>query len=56
MHLKIISFLIFLIFAVHSNGMQLLIPMDETQKDHLKSYGIAYWVLEKDVEVKWLLN
>ncbi len=30
--------------------------MDETQKDHLKSYGIAYWVLEKDVEVKWLLN
>jgi hypothetical protein len=30
--------------------------MDETQKDHLKSYGIAFWVLEKDVEVKWLLN
>jgi hypothetical protein len=30
--------------------------MDEIQKDHLKSYGIAFWVLEKDVEVKWLLN
>lgn len=30
--------------------------MDETQKDHLKSYGIAYWVLGKNVEVKWLLN
>jgi hypothetical protein len=30
--------------------------MDETQKDHLKSYGITFWTLEKDVEVKWLLN
>ena len=33
-----------------------LIPMDDTQKNHLKSYGIAYWVLKKDIEVKWLLN
>ncbi len=30
--------------------------MDDTQKDHLKSYGITFWALEKDVEVKWLLN
>jgi len=30
--------------------------MDLTQKDHLKSYGIAYWVLERDIEVSWLLN
>jgi hypothetical protein len=30
--------------------------MDETQKDHLKSYGIAYWALQHDVEVSWLLN
>ena len=34
----------------------LLIPMDETQKDHLKAYGIAYSVLEYDKEVEWLLN
>ena len=34
----------------------LLIPMDETQKNHLKAYGIAYWALERDVEVTWLLN
>jgi len=33
-----------------------LIPMDETQKNHLKSYGIAFWVLERDVEVSWMLN
>jgi hypothetical protein len=30
--------------------------MDNTQKDHLKAYGIAYWTLERGVEVKWLLN
>ena len=34
----------------------LLIPMDESQKNHLKAYGIAYWTLTKDAEVKWLLN
>jgi hypothetical protein len=35
---------------------QVLISMDEKQKDHLKSYGIAYWVLQQDAEVDWLLN
>jgi hypothetical protein len=34
----------------------ILIPMDDTQREHLKAYGIAYWVLEQDVEVSWLLN
>jgi len=37
-------------------GMHVLIPMDETQKNHIKAYGVAYWVLQKDVEVDWLLN
>ena len=36
---------------------QILIPMDETQKNHLKSYGIAFWLLDKQkTEVTWLLN
>ncbi len=30
--------------------------MDETQKNHLKAYGVAYWVLAQDAEVSWLLN
>ena len=35
----------------------ILIPMDaETQKNHLKAYGITYWTLEQSVNVKWLLN
>lgn len=34
----------------------LLIPMDKTQKNHLKAYGITYWVLTKEVQTEWLLN
>ena len=34
----------------------ILVPMDVSQKDHLKAYGITYWVLSKDVEAHWLLN
>ncbi len=30
--------------------------MDESQKNHLKAYGIAYWVLNNEIEVMWLLN
>ena len=28
----------------------------ETQKNHLKAYGITFWALEKQQKVKWLLN
>ncbi|WP_163323124.1 asparagine synthetase B [Draconibacterium mangrovi] len=45
-----------LFMALNAGAVSLLIPMDDMQKDHLKSYGIAYWVLEQDIEVKWLLN
>lgn len=34
----------------------ILIPMDESQSNHLKAYGISYWVLSKEVPVDWLLN
>jgi len=34
----------------------LLIPMDESQQNHIKSYGIAYWVLEQKLSIEWLLN
>ncbi|MEL6194439.1 MAG: asparagine synthetase B, partial [Bacteroidota bacterium] len=34
----------------------LLVPMDQSQSDHLKAYGVAFWVLEYQVEVEWLLN
>ncbi len=30
--------------------------MDDTQKNHLKAYGIAYWILQNDIDIEWLLN
>lgn len=30
--------------------------MDETQANHLKAYGIAYWVLNQDESIDWMLN
>lgn len=37
-------------------GANLLVPMDLAQTDHLKAYGLAYWVLERGETVEWLLN
>jgi len=33
-----------------------MIPMDQTQNDHLKAYGIAYYSLTSSINVEWLLN
>ena len=42
--------MIFLIF------LRLLIPMDGVQTDHLRAYGLTYWVLEQGLDAEWLLN
>jgi hypothetical protein len=35
----------------------ILIPMDNSQKNHLKAYGIAFYILhERHMEMDWLLN
>lgn len=44
------------LLSFSSMASTILLPMDETQKDHLKSYGVAYWALGKNVSVDWLLN
>ena len=28
----------------------------EIQENHLKAYGVTFWVLERNLKVKWLLN
>ena len=43
-------------FRINVQSASLLIPMDNVQKNHLKAYGIAYWVLQKQVDISWLLN
>lgn len=54
-------FNIFLLLTVFCNthnsfGGAILVPMDETQKNHIKAYGVSYWVLENGVVMEWLLN
>ncbi len=49
-------FLFCLFSVVSARANYIFIPMDNKQTDHLKAYGIAYWVLKKDTEVDWLLN
>src|SRR5258707_7369225 len=34
----------------------LLIPMDDTQSDHLKAYGLTYRVIGAGLKAEWLLN
>ncbi len=53
---KIISYVLFMCIAFSASASHILIPMDNAQKNHLKAYGIAYWTLNRDVEIKWLLN
>ena len=53
---RILSILFIAFITITTQAAYILIPMDLDQKDHLKAYGIAYWVLKHDVEVHWLLN
>ena len=59
MHLRKLTLLFVLLLgtcgpALHASTI--LLPMDDTQTDHLKAYGITYWVLEKEISAWWLLN
>jgi len=58
--MTITRYLLIFIFAgillLPARSASILIPMDDTQKNHLKAYGIAYWVLQHDIEIYWLLN
>ncbi len=50
------TIIIFILSISSVNATKILVMMDETQANHLKAYGIAYWVLENNVEIHWLLN
>ena len=54
---KIVLILVLSLFIKVGYSSYLLIPMDEgKQTNHLKAYGIAFWVLQNDIELEWLLN
>jgi hypothetical protein len=57
MRKAILPFIIFLTFTSRIFANQVFIPMDESQKNHLKAYGLAFWILKNyDTEIDWLLN
>jgi len=39
-----------------SGGPSLLIPMDDSQSDHLKAYGVTYRIIQAGIKAEWLLN
>ena len=47
---------VFINLGVSSFGASLLIPMDKTQSDHLKAYGLVFKSLEAGDKAEWLLN
>ncbi len=54
-----LSRLILILFLISSTikANYILLPMDEeSQHNHLKAYGITYWVIQKQQKAKWLLN
>ena len=54
---KYVTGLFFYLLVVSQlSAAKILIPMDDTQTNHLKAYGITYWILENKIEVQWLLN
>ncbi len=54
---QIITAILFLTLHINTVfGSQILIPMDEQQTNHLKAYGVAYYLLENEIVIEWLLN
>ncbi len=53
---RILIIAIIILAGLRIFAASILIPMDQNQSNHLKAYGIAYWTLERGVEMQWLLN
>ena len=53
---KIFTIAIFFFIAMQVQAAYMVLPMDTKQKNHLKAYGITYWVLNNGAEAFWLLN
>jgi hypothetical protein len=47
---------VFMMLIRLASANYIFIPMDDRQANHLKAYGIAYWILRSETEVDWLLN
>lgn len=48
--------IVLIIVAQATYANSIFIPMDESQRDHLKAYGLAFHTLSIGQPVDWLLN
>jgi hypothetical protein len=44
------------VLSVGARAERLLVPMDDTQRQHLKAYGLAYRSIRDGLSAEWLLN
>jgi hypothetical protein len=56
MRYTVLTLIAALLMAAPARAQQLLVPMDDAQTQHLKAYGLTYWVLEQRLTAEWLLN
>jgi hypothetical protein len=52
----LLSIAVVILAATSDASADFLVPMDLSQSNHLKAYGLAYHVLERGGNVRWLLN
>ncbi len=54
--MKIIYMVMFFAISSLTFSQKILIPMDLSQTDHLKAYGVTFHILKKGGTAEWLLN
>lgn len=54
--MRITVILLLVMMPLLGAGNSILVPMDESQRNHLKAYGLAFFVLQHDIALDWLLN
>ena len=53
----VLACLLFVVATVTPAASQyILVPMDRGQTNHLRAYGLTYWVLERGETAEWFLN
>ncbi len=54
--MKKIFFMLVILTSILIINSEILIPMDNSQNNHLKAYGVVFRSLQNQVTAKWLLN
>ncbi len=53
---KIVTIVFAALLPFTVGATSILVPMDKSQSDHLKAYGVTYKALEAGYKAEWLLN